>query len=355
MRGLGASALARLDDRLVERIGRGDGLGAVALSSVVTIVVGAGAYGVAFGFWRAPEQAIYSAFKLPMLFLAASALTVGLGAIVALLLRARLSLAQTAVCTLLSFAVTSALLGALAPLALLVSVTVPPPDPAALGLAVDDPRAAPSMAVAQGLLLLHVFVVASAGTAGVARVRALLLRLGNDEGVARRVLFAWVAAQFFVGAQLAWFLRPFFGRPHLPPTFTAPEGVFAGSFFEEVWTLTRATFGGGAPVAVGVALVSLAGGMAWTMRARAKRVFVRRDSLGLVVLGGVERFLPWSTIASARVRGAEVVLELLPDEALVRESITVQCRDGASATALAREADEERSRVRAGPFRTASA
>ena len=220
MRRLGASALVRLDDSLVERIGRGEGLGAVVASSIATIVVGAGAYGVAFGFWRAPAQAAYSALKLPLLFLAVAACTIGLGAILALLLRARLSFAQTTVSTLLSFAVASALLGASSPIALLVSVTVPPPDPAVLGLAADDPRAAPSMAVAQALLLLHVFVVACAGTAGVARVRALLLRLGNDQGVTRRVLVAWTAAQFFVGAQLSWFLRPFFGRPHLPPTFT---------------------------------------------------------------------------------------------------------------------------------------
>jgi len=355
MRRLGASALVRLDDALVERIGRGDGLGAVVASSIATIVVGAGAYGIAFGAWRAPEQAVYSALKLPLLFLAVTACTIGLGAILALLLRARLSVAQTTVCMLLSFAVTSALLGAMAPIALLVSVAMPPPDPAALGLAADDPRAAPSMAVAQALLLLHVFVIAAAGTAGVARVRALLLRLGNDEAVTRRVLVAWLAAQFFVGTQLSWFLRPFFGRPHLPPTFTAPEGVFTGSFFAEVWTLTRATFGAGAPFAVGLALVSLAAGMAWTMRARASRVHVRREASGLVVLGAVERFLPWATIAAARAKGTEVALELWPDEALAREVLTVQCRDSAEAEALASVVADECLRVCAGPFRTASA
>lgn len=355
MRGLGASALARLDDRLVERIGRGEGLGAVVLSSIATIVAGGGAYGVAFGFWRAPAQALYSAAKLPVLFLAVAACTIGLGAILALLLRARLSLAQTTVCMLLSFAVTSALLGAMAPIALLVSVTVPAPDPGALGRAAADPRAAPSMAVAQALLLVHVFVVACAGTAGVARVRALLLRLGNDEGVTHRVLVAWVAAQFFVGTQLSWLLRPFFGRPHLPPTFTAPEGAFTGSFFAEVWALTRGTFGGAAPLAMGVALTALAGGLTWTMRERAARVFVRCEPSGLVVLGPVERFLPWASIASARASGAEVVLDLAPDEALAREVLRVQCRGRADADALARRSDVERSRVSAGPFRTASA
>jgi hypothetical protein len=355
MRRLGAGALARLDDGLVERIGRGDRLGAVALSCVATLVAGAGAYGIAFGFWRAPAQAVYSAVKLPLLFLAVAACTIGLGAMLALLLRARLSLAQTAVCILLSFAVTSALLGAVAPIALLVSVTVPPPDPAALGLLPDDPRAAPSMAVARALLLVHVFVVASAGTAGVARVRALLLRLGNDEAVTRRVQVAWIASQFFVGTQLSWFLRPFFGRPHLPPTLTAPEGVFTSSFFAEVWTLTRSTFGAGAPFAVGAAVASLALGMAWAMRTRARKVFVRREALGLVVLGAAPRFLPWTSLASARARGAEVVLELAPDEALAREVLTVQCRDVADAVELARTADAERTRVQVGPFRTASA
>ena len=95
---VGASALARLDAALVERIRRGDRLGAILASSIAAIVIGAGGYGIAFGIWRAPEQALYGAIKLPLLFLATSACTIALSGMLAMLLRARLSLAQTAVC-----------------------------------------------------------------------------------------------------------------------------------------------------------------------------------------------------------------------------------------------------------------
>src|ERR1700722_314294 len=107
MTGLGWAALCRLDDRLLERLRRGEELPRVLVAAVGTILAGGAAYGVAFGIWRAPEQALYSAIKLPALMLSVALCTVGLGGICAILLRARLALGQTPVCLLLSFAVTS--------------------------------------------------------------------------------------------------------------------------------------------------------------------------------------------------------------------------------------------------------
>ena len=349
---VGASALARLDAALVERIRRGERLGALLASAIAAIVIGAGAYGVAFGIWRAPEQAVYGAIKLPLLFLATSACTIALSGMLAMLLRARLSLAQTAVCIALSLAITSILLGAMAPIGIWVDLSAPPPDPIALGLAPDDPRAIPTMRVAQGLLLAHVFALACAGTAGVARLRSLLLQLGLEPRVATRVMVAWVGLQFLVGSQLSWLMRPFFGRPHLPPSFTVP-GVLEGSFYEEVVVLARATFGPAAPLAGSIALAVLVLGLASSLRSDHASVTVRREDVGLVVLGGDGRVIPWSSIATARARGAEVRLELSPDAALVREVIVVTCTDSHAARALERTIDLERVRTRAGPFRTA--
>lgn len=349
---VGAGALARLDAALVERIRRGEHLGALLASSVLAIVLGAGAYGVAFGIWRAPEQALYGAIKLPLLFLATAACTIALSGMLAMLLRARLSLAQTVVCIALSLAITSILLGAMAPIGIWLDLSAPPPDPIALGLAEDDPRAAPTMRVAQGLLLAHVFALACAGTAGVARLRSLLLRLGLAERVATRVTIAWIAAQFVVGSQLSWWMRPFFGRPHRPPSFTV-EGVLEGSFFEELAVLARATFGAAAPLAGLVAIAVLALGLASSLRSPTASVRVRREAVGLVVLGGDERFVPWSSIARARARGAELRLELAPDAALEREVIVVACGSAHAARELERAIDVERARTPAGPFRTA--
>nr|MDQ3035982.1 hypothetical protein [Myxococcota bacterium] len=155
MRLLGPGALCRIDAALVDRIRRGDDLRGVAASCALAIALGAGAYGAAFGMWRAPEMGVYVALKLPLLIAAIAACTTATSAILAALLRSQLSLAQTAVCILLSLAVTSVLLGALAPISLLLTLSAPPPDPAALGLAIDDAAVAPSMEVARALLLWH--------------------------------------------------------------------------------------------------------------------------------------------------------------------------------------------------------
>ena len=45
---------------------------------------------------------------------------------------------------------------------------------------------------------------------------ALLARLGGGAGEARRVLFAWLTVNLFLGSQLSWVLRPFIGSPGLP-------------------------------------------------------------------------------------------------------------------------------------------
>lgn len=126
---IGPAAICRLDDDLLARISRGDRLGGIALSAGVTITLGAGAYGIAFGIWRALEQAAYSAVKLPALLLSVAACTLGLSVMLASILRSKLSIRQTAVSILLSLAITSAVLGAMAPVSIVVALIAPPPDP----------------------------------------------------------------------------------------------------------------------------------------------------------------------------------------------------------------------------------
>lgn len=346
-------ALVRLDAALIERIRRGDDLAPVIASAILAIALGAGAYGVAFGLWRAPEQALYSAIKLPLLLLATTACTIALSAMLAMLLRARLSIAQTTVCIVLSLAITSVLLGAVAPIAIFVDLLAPPPDPRALGLGEHDPRALPSMRVAQGLLLVHVFALACAGTTGVARLRALLARLGLPRPIAARVMVAWIGLQFLAGAQLSWLLRPFTGRPHLPPSFTI-DGVLEGSFHEELWVLARATFGDAAPLAGAVAVALLVLLLARSLGESEETVTARRVENGLVVPGARERMIPWAAIARATARRAEVLLELHADATLVRETLTIACADPRAARELASAIARERARPRAGPFRTAA-
>jgi hypothetical protein len=52
--------------------------------------------------------------------------------------------------------------------------------------------------------------------------------------VARRVLFAWLAGNLFLGSQLSWILRPFIGSPTLPVEFLR-DAAFNGNFYETVF------------------------------------------------------------------------------------------------------------------------
>jgi len=351
---VGSAAICRLDDRLLGRIARGDRLGAVAISAVATITLGAGAYGIAFGLWRAPEQAAYSAVKLPALLLSVAACTLGLSVMLASVLRSKLSVRQTAVAILLSLAVASAVLGAMAPVSIVVGLVAPPPDPAALGLAIDDPRVQPSLAVARTQLLLHVAVIACAGMVGVIRLRGLLERLGLARIVRRRVLVSFLAIQFLVGVQLSWLFRPFFGRPHLPPTFSCDD-LLDGNFFAEVAASMRPAFGAASPAVLAAILgtVALAAVVTLSLDDEAMSCEVAMGDRGVSLRSASEvRFVPWDAILSVRCRQTVILVELRPDETLTGDVVRVDCKKGDVACELAQCIEDERKKVRLGPFRT---
>jgi hypothetical protein len=44
--------------------------------------------------------------------------------------------------------------------------------------------------------------------------------MSGRASTARAVLLSWLAGNFFLGAQLAWTLRPFIGLPKLPCNFS---------------------------------------------------------------------------------------------------------------------------------------
>ncbi len=336
MRFLSPAALCRTDDALLESLRQGKDLRRVAGSAVAAICLGAGAYGVAFGIWRGPEQALYSAAKLPVLLLAVALCTVGLGSMFAMVLRSRLTLERTWVCMLLSLAVAATVLLALAPVGIALDLLVPQPDPGLVGLTPTDPRLGGAHSVGRALLLMHTAAVAAAGTAGVARLRSLLLRLGLEAPVVRRVLSSWIAAQFCVGSQLCWLLRPFFGTAEAPPSFL-PDHALRGNFFDAVAVLMRSTFGALAPLvlaSVGVGatialLRSLHGGQAW--------VTFEVDRAGLVVVGAHRRIVAWNQVVTAVAEGAVVVVDLAPDETLGAERLRMACDGDADAQALSRQ------------------
>ena len=201
----------------------------VALWLVVTIG-GSAAFGAAMGWWRAPEQALYTATKLPLVLLFTALGNALLNAMLAPLLGVNIGLRQSLLAVLMSFTIAGAILGGVAPLLAFVIWNAPP-------LA----RAASAGTTHAFILLTIVAAIAFAGIATNVRLLRLLERLGGRASVARRVLCAWLAVNLFLGSQLAWILRPFVGSPGLPVQILRDD-LLQGSFYEAVFYSLRRLF-----------------------------------------------------------------------------------------------------------------
>lgn len=191
---------------------------------IVVIIVGAGCYGATMGWWRAPEQALFVAMKFPLIIVLTTLGNALLNAMLAPLLGLVITVRQSIHAVLMSFTISSAVLGAFAPLAAFMIWNAPPLTP-------DNTHALTYAFIK----LSHVVVIAFAGIVGCSRLFQLLTSLANgDRAIARRVMFAWLAGNLFLGSQLCWLLRPFIGAPHLPVQFIRPDVALQGNFFENV-------------------------------------------------------------------------------------------------------------------------
>ena len=191
---------------------------------VLVIALGAGAYGAAMGWWRDPWQAVFVAIKFPLIILLTAAGNALLNAMLAPLLGLNITLRQSLLAVLMSFAITSAIMGAFAPLTGFLAWNAPPMTP--------DVKSSPTYGF---IKIAHVIVIAFAGIAGNVRLFQLLTKLSQgNRSIARRVLFAWLAVNLFLGSQLTWIARPFIGSPQLDVVFLR-EGAFQGNFYENVF------------------------------------------------------------------------------------------------------------------------
>jgi hypothetical protein len=187
------------------------------------IFLGAGLYGATMGAWRDPMQAVYVGIKFPLIMLLVTAGNALLNSMLAPLLGLSISLRQSVLAVLMSFAITAAILGAFSPLLAFLVWNAPP-------MTLD----VKSTGTYNFIKLAHVVVIAFAGIAGNVRLFQLLAQLGGSRKVAQRVLVAWLAVNLFLGSQLTWIARPFIGAPGLPVAFFR-EGAFKGNFYENVF------------------------------------------------------------------------------------------------------------------------
>jgi len=190
---------------------------------IALIVLGAGLYGAAMGWWRDPQQALYVAIKFPLIILLTTLGNALLNGMLAPLLGLNIPFRQSFSAILMSFAIASAILGAFSPLMAFMVWNAPPMSPQAI-----------SGATYNFIKLTNVAVVAFAGATGNLRLFQLLARLGSRRTVARLVLFAWLVVNLFLGSQLSWILRPFIGAPNLPVEFYRAAALH-GNFYENVF------------------------------------------------------------------------------------------------------------------------
>ncbi len=194
---------------------------------VAVIAAGAGLYGASMGYWRDPLQALYTGIKFPLIMLLTTVGNGLLNAMLAPLLGLNIGFRQSLQAVLMSFTISAAILGSFSPVSFFVIWNTP------------------AMSHAFGpysfIQLMHVAVIAFAGTIGNIRLGELLHRLGGSRSVGRRVLLAWLSGNLLLGSQLSWIFRPFIGSPNLPVQFLRAH-PFDGNFFETLYYAFRAIF-----------------------------------------------------------------------------------------------------------------
>jgi hypothetical protein len=208
-----------MEPAILDTLASDRGMGPLILWALLSVLGGSALYGAVFGLWRSPLQAALSAVKLPLVIVSVTAVSGLLNSMLAHVLGAGLSARQVWTCILLSLAVSSILLGALSPVALLFVVQAAPPD------------GPDSLAAYRLLLPAHTAVIGICGIAG---------NVTCSAAVAGRVLLAWIAVSGLAGCELSWFFSPFLCRPGRAVSFFNPD-AFNGNFFEYLWrTVTGA-------------------------------------------------------------------------------------------------------------------
>jgi len=198
---------------------------------VITIILGFGSYGLTVGLWRAPLMGIFVAFKMPTLIFITLACNGLLNGMLALLLGSGLSFRQSIIAQLVSFAIAAMVLGALAPVTFFMAFNAP------------SPEAANAANAHSNFLVAHTLLIAIAGIIANLHLARLLLAVTPDARTAATTLFAWIAGNAFVGAQLSWIMRPFFGTPSIEVALFRQQ-PFNGTFYETVWRSLQLISGG---------------------------------------------------------------------------------------------------------------
>jgi hypothetical protein len=178
-------------------------------------------YGAIIGAFHSPLQILSSAIKLPALYLITLLVCLPTLYIFNVLFGSKQTLAQHFTFLLTAVSVISLLLCGFAPVTLFFLITV------------NDYHF---------FLLLNVAIFALTGILGVSFLYQVMKPIADndtEQGVKVRtnILRFWLVLYGFVGSQLGWTLRPFFGSPGTFELFRPREGSFLSSVLNSLLNL----------------------------------------------------------------------------------------------------------------------
>jgi len=195
-------------------------------SMILSAVVYLALYGLVIGASHSWQQALMSALKLPMLFLETLLICLPTLYFFNLLYGSQLTFAQTTALMMAAVTVTGALTLAFASISLFFWITV-----------------GEQYTI---LILLNVGILAISSWWGLSFLRQGMRHVQHNAPPARqrRILATWLLIYAFVGTQMGWALRPFFGVPGEPfVILRGGGGTFYSSIMTAIGWLVRQTLG----------------------------------------------------------------------------------------------------------------
>lgn len=254
-----------VDDRDLPRL-----VGQMLASTVLALAV----YGAVLGSFHSALMAVTSAAKLPLLFLATLAICLPTLYLFNLVFGARLSVRQSLALVMVALTVTAMLALAFAPISLFFLITAPDYQFFKLlnvailalsalvglrfmtdgmkvlnqyGLLAPVPAPAPAPAAVPEREPVAVGAVGNGAAAAPENVQVPLgytlqpihrpapVRPAGQNPPSMALLYIWILLFGFVGTQLAWTLRPFFGSPDKPfSLYRQIDGNFYAEIFKSI-------------------------------------------------------------------------------------------------------------------------
>ncbi len=211
-------AILRDRQRVFAEIRASQGLGEKMRAMVISSIVFLALYGAVMGSTHSLWQALSSAVKLPLLFLATLVICAPTLYFFNLVFGSNQSLSQNVALMLTAITVTAVVLLSFAPIVLFFLLT---------------------SSQYQFFKLLNVGVFAVAGIVGVLFLAQGMraVSAGPQEGARARqnVVRLWILVYAFVGSQAAWTLRPFVGAPSMRfELFRQLGGNFYANIFASI-------------------------------------------------------------------------------------------------------------------------